>query len=107
MDWREDVWDRFRRDLPDLILIWTVVIAAVVGIEFVSGGAIDPVALFAGTIVVGVAITPLMWMRYERPVVRPGERQLRRTLALVGIGCLWAVAALLAGVLVIALLGFE
>ena len=107
MDWREDIWDRFRRDLPGMLLIWAVVVAAVVGIELVTGGEPDPVALFASSIVVGVATTPLRWMRYERPVVRPGERQFRRTLALVGIGCLWAVVALLAGVFVIALLGFE
>ena len=107
MDWREDVWDRFRRDLPGLLLIWVVVLAAVVGIEIARGGEIDPAALFAGVIVLGVAITPLLWMRYERPVVRGKERRLRRTLAVVGVGCLWAVVALLAGASVIAQFGVE
>jgi uncharacterized membrane protein len=107
MDWRADVWSRFRAELPFLVVVWALVIAGFVGYDIVRGREVDPVALVAAFIVVAVAMTPLIWIRHERPVVRTEERRFRRTLAVVGVGCVWAVVALLAGVVVVALLGID
>ena len=107
MDWREDVWSRFRAELPFLIILWALVIAGFLGYNIVRGEGVDPVGLVAGFIVVAAAMTPLIWIRYERPVVRTEERRFQRTLAVVGVGCVWAVIALLAGVVVVALLGID
>ena len=52
-------------------------------------------------------MTPLIWMRYEIPLVRGRERAARRAFAVLGLGCLWSVVALLVGVSVLAALGVE
>ena len=107
MDWREDVWSRFRKDLPGYVLIWVGITAIAVVLQRLDGrGSGNPIDVVLGMAVLGVALLPLTWMRGERPVLI-GPHATRRTFALIGIGCLWAAVALVAGVFVLARLGIE
>jgi hypothetical protein len=108
MDWLGDVLGRFRRDLRSLVVIWIAVIVCVVGYGVVTGGSIDnPVGLLLGMLVLGIAMAPIQWIRYEQPLVRGRHNAGRRTVAVVGLGCLWAVVALFVGAALIGALGVE
>ena len=107
MNWREEVWSRFRKDLPGYVLIWIAITAIALLLTRLDGrGSGNPMAVVLAMAVLGVALLPLTWMRGERPVVT-GPHAARRTFALIGIGCLWAAVALVAGVFVLALIGIE
>ena len=57
MDWRDDVWQRFRKDLPGLVLIWVALIAIVVAVEAfgdVTRNA-SPLQTALGVVILGVA----------------------------------------------------
>ena len=60
-----------------------------------------------GVLILGVAMTPLIWMRYEIPLIRGRDRAVRRAFAVIGVGCLWSVVALVVGVWLLAALGVE
>ena len=108
MDWREDVWSRFRKDLPGLVLLWAGVTAIAVVLQMLDGrGTTDPIDIIIYMAVIGVALTPLVWIRYEIPLIRGREHALRRTFAVIGFGCLWAVVALVGGIFVLALIGID
>lgn len=109
MDWRDDVWQRFRKDLPGLVLIWVAVATIVIGLEVFGGGGRNPnlLATALGVLILGVAMTPLIWMRYEIPLIRGRDRAVRRAFAVIGVGCLWSVVALVVGVWLLAALGIE
>ena len=108
MDWREDVWSRFRKDLPGYVLIWVGITAIAVVLQRLDGrGSGNPIDVVLGMAVLGVALTPLVWIRYEIPLIRGREHALRRTFAVIGFGCLWAVIALVGGIFVLALIGID
>ena len=108
MDWRGDVWERFRKDLPGLVLIWVAVTAIAVVLQVIDGrGTTNPIEIVLALAVLGVAMTPLIWIRYEIPLIRGREHATRRAFAVIGFGCLWAVVALVGGFVVLALLGIE
>ena len=107
VDWREDVWSRFKMDVPGYVLIWIAITAIAVVLQRLDGrGSGNPMAVVLATAVLGVALAPLLWMRTERPVYT-GRYGPRRTFALIGVGCLWAAVALVGGLFVLALLGIE
>ena len=106
MDWRDDVWQRFRKDLPGLVLIWVSLIAVAVAVEAfgdVTRNA-SPLETGLGVLILGVAMTPLIWIRYEIPLIRGRQHAIRRGFAVVGLGCLWSIVALVVGVGLLALL---
>ena len=109
MDWREDVWQRFRKDLPGLVLIWVVLIAIVVAVEEFGDGTrnASPLQTGLGVLILGVAMTPIIWIRHEIPLIRGRQHAIRRRFAVVGLGCLWSVVALVVGVWALAALGIE
>ena len=109
MDWRDDVWQRFRKDLPGLVLIWVALTVIAVAIEVLSGDrrSTNPLATGLGVIVLGVALTPLIWIRHEIPLIRGRQHAIRRGFAVVGLGCLWSIVALVVAVWLLALLGVE
>ena len=57
MDWRDDVWQRFRKDLPGLVLIWVALTVIAIAIEVLGGDRRSTTALATGlgVIVLGVA----------------------------------------------------
>jgi hypothetical protein len=109
VDWREDVWQRFRKDLPGLILIWVALIAIVIALEVFGGVSRNrsPLETARGVLLLGVAVTPLIWIRHEIPLIRGRDHTTRRAFAVIGLGCLWAVVALVVGVWLLALVGVE
>ena len=108
MDWREDVWSRFRKDLPGLGLIWAAVTAIAVVLQMLDGrGTTNAIEIVIVMSLLGVAVTPLLWVRYEIPLIRGRQHALGRTFAVIGLGCLWAVVALIGGFFVLAMIGIE
>jgi len=107
MDWRSEVWRRFRRDLPGMVAIWVVVAIAVAAWGAIQGELVDLPGLLLALVVLGIALTPLIWMRYEIPLVRGRQRTVRRSLGTVGVGCLWAVIVLVVGFSILGALGLD
>ena len=108
MHWRDDVWQRFRRDMPGLTLIWAAVIAIAVVLQMIDGRATtNPFEIVVGMALMGLALTPLIWIRHEIPLIRGRQHATRRAFAVIGFGCLWAVVALVGGFFVLTLLGIE
>ena len=109
MDWRDDVWQRFRKDLPGLVLIWVALTVIVIAIEVFGGDSrnSNPLETGLGVLVLGVAMTPLIWIRHEIPLIRGRHHAMRRGFTVVGLGCLWSIVALVVGVWILALLGVE
>lgn len=106
MDWREDVWSRFRKDLPGYVLIWVGITAIAVVLQRLDGrGTTNPIEIVIYMAVIGVAVFPLVWIRYEILLIRGSEHAVRRTFAVFGLGCLWAAVALVGGIFVLALIG--
>ena len=106
MDWRGDVWQRFRKDLPGLVLIWIAVIAIAIIVQTIDGrGTSNPVEIVLAMSVLGVAMTPIIWIRHEIPLIRGRHHATRHALAVVGLGCLWAIVALVGGFVLLTLLG--
>jgi hypothetical protein len=69
VDWREDVWPRFRKDLPGYILISIAITAIGLVLQRLDGrGSGNPGAVVIAMGALGVALLPLTWMRGERPV---------------------------------------
>ena len=109
MDWREDVWQRFRKDLPGLVLIWVALIAIAVAVEALGDVTRNagPLEIGLGLLILGVAMTPIIWIRHEIPLIRGRQHATLRGFAVVGLGCLWSVVALVVGVWLLAALGVE
>ena len=109
MDWRDDVWRRFRDDLPGLVLIWAALTVIAIAIEELGGDSrsTNPLATGLGVLVLGVALTPLIWIRHEIPLIHGRQHGLRRGFAVVGLGCLWSIVALVVGVWLLALFGVK
>jgi hypothetical protein len=109
VDWRDDVWQRFRRDLPGLVLIWVALTVIAIAIEVLGGDSrtTNPLATGLGVLVLGVALTPLIWMRHEIPLIRGRDRAVPRAFAVIGLGCLWSVVALVIGVWLLAAFGVD
>jgi hypothetical protein len=108
MDRGEDVWSRFRRDLPGYILIWTAVTVIAVVLQRIDGrGTTNPLDVVLAMSIVGIAVVPLVWLRYAIPVFASGEHATRRTFAVIGLGCLWTVVALFVGFFGLTLLGIR
>ena len=90
-----------------MVVIWVLVVIAIPVWGAIQGEPVDlPGWLFAGAIV-GVALTPIIWMRWEIPLVRGREGTVRRSLLTVGIGCLWAVVVLVIGASILAATGLD
>ncbi len=103
MSWQRELFERFRRELPFLILMWVVVVPCIVVWSHLRGEPIeDPVGLVVAMAILALGTTPLLWLRWERPIVG-GERGRLRSLAAVGVGCLWFLAVLLVGLVALAL----
>ena len=109
MDWRDDVWQRFRRDLPGLVLIWVALTVIAIAIEVLGGDrrSTNPWATGLGVLVLGVALTPLIWIRHEIPLIRGRQHAILRGFAVVGLGCLWSIVALVGGVWLLTLFGVD
>lgn len=108
MDSRGDVWERFRRDLPGLALLWVAVTAIAVVLQTIDGrGTTNPIAIVLAMTLMGLALTPLVWIRHEIPLLRDRRHPARRATAVVGFGCLWTVVVLLGGFFVLTLLGVQ
>jgi hypothetical protein len=107
VDWRADVWRRFLRDLPWTIVVWVVVTAVLFAYSHVRGEPIDePVAFLFALAIVAFAVTPLVWIRWESPLVC-GPHSRRRSALVWAVGCLWIPVGLVVGVAVVALLGVD
>jgi hypothetical protein len=65
----------------------------------------NPIGIVIVMILIGVSLLPLVWIRYEIPLIRGRPHALRRTFAVIGFGCIWAVVALIGGFFVLALIG--
>ncbi len=90
-----------------MVVIWVVVVIAIPVWGAIQGAPVDlPGWLFAGAIL-GVAMTPLVWMRWEMPLIRGRARNARRSLMTVGLGCLWAVVVLVIGASILAATGLD
>jgi hypothetical protein len=78
----------------------SIVWARLADVDLDLGGYVIAFAVLA------VALLPLSWMRYERPLV-PGRHSARRSSAVLGLGCLWAVMAMVIGFALLGLLARE
>ena len=108
VDWRDDVWRRFREDLPGFAVIWVGVMAIAVVLQMIDGrGSSNPFEVVLAMTVMALALTPVIWIRHEIPLIRGRHHSTRRTFAVIGVGCLWAVVALLGGTFLLALLGIQ
>ncbi len=90
-----------------MVVIWVVVAIAIPIWGAIQGEPVDlPGWLLAGA-VLGVALTPLIWMRWEIPLIRGRARSVRRSMATIGVGCLWAIVVLVVGAGILAALGLD
>ena len=106
MDRGEDVWSRFRRDLPGYVLIWAAVTVIAVVLQRIDGrGTTNPVDIVLAMSIVGIALAPVVWLRHTIPVFASGPHATRRTFAVIGLGCLWTIVALVVGFFALTLIG--
>lgn len=106
--WLEDVWRRFRRELPNLVVPFAVVWIVFMVLGFVLVRDFDPFVMGIALALLFVAVLPMMWLRYgDQPIVRPAHHRVRRTFALIGLGFLWTAVALVVIGGVLAWLGIE
>ena len=90
-----------------MIALWIAVIPGLVIFGEATGHPILRLREFvAGLVVLAVAATPLIWMRWETPIV-PGPRGGRRSVAAFGAGCAWFVGVLLVGAVVLHVRGVD
>ena len=96
MGWKRDAWHRFRHDIPQLALTWLVVWIGLFALGVWQGEEIrDPLQFALAGAVLGFALSPVIWIRWERP--RIGGRNWRRRLAAIGVTVAWAFGVLLLG----------
>jgi uncharacterized membrane protein YidH (DUF202 family) len=107
MDWLTDVVARFRRELPLTIAIWTIVTIVLTFVFVNVQHDRPPEGFVGGMVMLAIALGPLAWMRWEHPLVRTRYHRYRRTLAVWILGCVWAVLALIASVIVLAIFGLD
>jgi hypothetical protein len=107
MSWLGGLLTRFRRDLPVFVALWIVVLVGLIVLDLVAGGEYGgPVEIAAGLFLLAVALTPVIWLRWESPVLS-GRHATRRTFAALGLALLWAAGVLVLGVAVLGALGIE
>jgi hypothetical protein len=94
---------RFVRDLRAIVLVWIVVLVVMLGIGIVVG---EPVEMVLGILLLAIAISPIMWIRWNRPLF-VGHHAVGRSFVTIGIGCLWSGVVLLLGLGILAALGIE
>jgi hypothetical protein len=104
MDWLADLFRRFRGDLAWLATIWVFTALVVAGLTWLGRGESEAVALLVGIALLAIALTPIMWLRYERPF---GWAEFRRALVAIGLAFGWTVLVLIGGLAVIRALGFD
>jgi hypothetical protein len=108
MDRGEDAWSRFRGDLPGYVLIWAAVTVIALVLQRIDGrGTTNPVDIVLAMAIIGVALVPLLWLRYAISGFASGQHAMRRTFAAVGLGCLWTVVALVIGFFALTLFGIR
>jgi hypothetical protein len=108
MDRGGHVRSRFRRDLPGYVLLWVAVTAIAVVLQVVDGrGTTNPFEVALAMSIIGVALVPLVWLRHAIPVFAAGDQPMRRTVEVIGAGCLWTVVALGVGFFALTLIGIR
>jgi hypothetical protein len=80
---------RFRRDVRSIAALWLVMdVALSIGVAVEGGSAGEVAVFFAGLASLGVAFTPLIWLRWlgRRP---RGRADVGPGIKLIGVGLLW------------------
>jgi hypothetical protein len=107
MRWLRGLLIRFRRDLPFFVAIWAIVLVGLAVLDvYAAGSRGEPLEILLGGFLMAVALTPLIWLRWERPVLR-GHHATRRTFAAIGLALLWAVIVFLLALALLGALGIE
>lgn len=103
VSWLWPLLARFVRDLRAIVIVWTLVLVVMLGIGVVVG---EPVEMVLAILLFAIAITPIAWIRWSRPLY-VGHHAVRRNFAAIGIALLWSLAVLLLGLGILATLGIE
>ena len=86
---------RFVHDLRWIVPLWLVMALGFGVYAAVKDGARSGLELGGGMVVLGVALAPLVWVRWNgRRPRRPGE--IGGALKRIGLACGWAAAVLIA-----------